>query len=93
MVYTLSQIHSKENEKLMREHNPDYEELRLYNERCSRDLFNLKTKQKTSEQVTCECGCVVVKSSLARHRMTPKHMKLLSSKNKKEITSKEYNII
>ena len=80
MVYTLSQIHSKENEKLMREHNPDYEELRLYKARENRDLVSGQTKQRTAEQVTCPCGCVVVKSSLSKHRKTPKHLKLMDSK-------------
>ena len=30
MIYTLSQIYSKEKEKLMQDHNPDYKELRQH---------------------------------------------------------------
>ena len=50
MVYTLSQIYSKQNERLMREHNPDYEELRLHKERENREFFSKRTKEKTVEK-------------------------------------------
>ena len=86
MVYSLSQIYSKEKEKLMTEQNSDYKELRMYKARENRALVSGQTKQRTSERIMCECGCVVTKASLSTHRKTPKHLKL---KNKIEITSKE----
>ena len=33
-------------------------------------------KEKINEKVTCECGSVVVKQCLARHKLTDKHIRL-----------------
>ena len=33
--------------------------------------------QFNKEKVTCECGCVVTKSSLIRHKKTNKHLELI----------------
>ena len=35
-------------------------------------------KEKILEKVTCECGCVVVKKCLLRHKKSTKHIKLLN---------------
>ena len=56
MVYTLSQIYSKENEKLMRDQNSDYKELRLYKARENRDFFQVKQNR---EQLKELCVSVV----------------------------------
>ena len=81
MVYSLSQIYSKENEKMMRDYDPDYAELRLYKARENRALVSGQTKQRTAERIMCECGSVVTKSSLSKHRKTKKHLKLKNKIN------------
>jgi len=35
-------------------------------------------KNKINEKITCECGCIVFKKSLNRHRKSKKHLKLIS---------------
>ena len=89
MVYSLSQIYSKEKEKLLRENNPVYEELRIYKARENRALVSAQTKQRTAEKVKCQCGCILAKSSLPKHRKTPKHNKLMDQKIKLKSVSKE----
>ena len=37
-----------------------------------------KLNQKSKEKVECECGCILNKSTLSRHRKTPRHAKLMS---------------
>ena len=39
-----------------------------------------KIKEKAKEKITCECGCKVRVSDLARHRKTKKHQKLVENK-------------
>ena len=36
-----------------------------------------KMLQKGSQKVTCECGCVISRSSLSKHRKTQKHLEIL----------------
>jgi hypothetical protein len=35
-----------------------------------------KNKDKIKEKITCECGCIINKSSLNKHRKTQKHLLL-----------------
>jgi len=37
-----------------------------------------KLSEKRKEKITCECGCIVAKSSLTRHKKNKKHINLLS---------------
>jgi len=39
-----------------------------------------KLKEKRKEKITCECGSVICKDSLAKHRKSSKHLKLMSNK-------------
>lgn len=46
--------------------------------------YNFKNKDKISEQkrqkTTCQCGCIVNKSDLPRHKKSNKHIKLMEKK-------------
>jgi len=53
---------------------PDYD--KQYREQ-NRDEINEKQRQK----ITCECGCVVNKDGLTRHRKRPKHILLMEKLN------------
>ena len=48
--------------------------------------YNKKNKEHITEQkkqkITCECGCVVVKSNIIKHQKTSKHIKLMEELNK-----------
>ena len=39
--------------------------------------YYLTKKEELSEKVTCECGCIVNKCCLTRHRKTKKHLTLM----------------
>lgn len=39
-----------------------------------------KTKEKNKEKITCECGCVVCKGQLTRHKQSKKHIELMTMK-------------
>tara|TARA_R110000868_G_scaffold397905_1_gene670822 strand:+ start:87 stop:716 length:630 start_codon:yes stop_codon:yes gene_type:complete len=45
-------------------------------------IYNEKNKEKIlkkyKEKIKCECGCIIVRSQITRHRKTPKHLKLMS---------------
>lgn len=34
--------------------------------------------ERKKEKITCECGCLISKSDLSRHKKTPKHLNLIS---------------
>jgi len=53
-----------------KQHNKQYREQ-------NRDEINEKQRQK----ITCECGCVVNKDGLSRHRKTTKHILLMEKLN------------
>jgi len=40
---------------------------------------NILKKQKV--KIKCECGCIIRKSDIARHKKTPKHINLLNQKS------------
>jgi hypothetical protein len=66
--------------------NPNYEqECRDKEERRERSKtfyhsHKEKLLKKMKEQITCECGCVVTKSCLTRHRKSLQHATLLANK-------------
>ena len=37
-----------------------------------------KIKQYTKQKIACECGCVIVKCQLSRHKKSKKHFKLIN---------------
>ena len=47
-----------------------------------------KIKEKKSEKVTCDCGCTVCNTVLARHKRTQKHLKLMQEKEGEVIRQK-----
>ena len=42
--------------------------------------YRVDNREKTKQKVTCECGCIVNRCSLPRHRKSPKHLKLMENK-------------
>lgn len=51
-----------------------------YREKNKNSLKNYKNEYAKIE-IQCECGCVLRKNLLARHKKTQKHIKLLEQKN------------
>ena len=72
--YENNKEHIKEQKKKYHENNKEkrLEQLKQY---CKNNKE--KIKEKAKEKVTCECGCVVRKSDLARHKKSNKHLKLM----------------
>ena len=60
------------------------EEKKEYNKEYKKD-YNQKYKeiisQKSSEIITCECGCKSTKTNISKHRKTKKHLNLMELKN------------
>ena len=44
-----------------------------------RQINKESIKEKTKEKVNCECGCLISKGKLPRHRTTEKHIKLMQT--------------
>lgn len=40
----------------------------------------IKINEKRKEKITCECGCLICKGDLARHKQSKKHIELMSMK-------------
>ena len=67
------------------------EEYRIYNSYYIKKLRENPEKkeaerQYSSEKITCECGCVVVRSYHSKHRKTTRHTEMLDNK---KLLSKE----
>jgi len=85
----------KERKKVYRDKNRDeikeqkkvyYEEhIDEFKERNKEYYYHNKDEilEKSKEKITCECGAIVCKNHISRHRITQKHLKLLE-KNKNE---------
>ena len=61
------------------------EEYKIYNRYYIKKLRENPEKreaerQYSSEKITCECGCVVVRSYLCKHIKTTRHMEMLEDK-------------
>tara|TARA_R110002153_G_C13097779_1_gene476199 strand:+ start:108 stop:632 length:525 start_codon:yes stop_codon:yes gene_type:complete len=42
--------------------------------------YKTNNKDKINEKIKCECGCIVTRSNLAKHKKSKKHMKLMENK-------------
>ena len=54
----------------------DYPDIRKKADKIWRD----KNKEKLSQKITCECGCVISKAKISRHKKTDKHKNLMNNK-------------
>ena len=39
-----------------------------------------KLKNEKKEEITCDCGCIVARSDIAKHKKTQKHIHLMKEK-------------
>jgi len=46
-----------------------------------REQHREEINKKALQKVTCECGCIVAKAALSRHRKSPKHFLLMEKLN------------
>ena len=65
----------QEQTKLYRENNKDKkrEQDKLYREN-NKDKLNEQFKERSKQQMTCECGCIICRNSLKTHLKTAKHL-------------------
>ena len=65
----------KEQTKLYRENNKDKkrEQDKLYREN-NKDKLNEQFKERSKQQITCECGCIIRKYGLTNHLKTKRHI-------------------
>tara|TARA_R110001592_G_scaffold358241_1_gene662508 strand:+ start:817 stop:1140 length:324 start_codon:yes stop_codon:yes gene_type:complete len=83
-----NKMYNEDNKEKKKEYNKRYNEKRkeylieyrkaYYKE--NRDILLEKNKayhENKKQQTTCECGCVVTKNHISRHKKSQKHAKLL----------------
>ena len=65
----------QEQTKLYRENNKDKkrEQDKIYREN-NKDKLNEQFKERSKQQITCECGCIIRKYGLPNHLKTQKHI-------------------
>jgi len=75
-----------ENQKVYRQNNKEaiIEKKKVY-EQINKD----KIKTHLSEKITCECGSVICRAVLSKHRKTKKHIDLMNNKNNIEVIHNE----
>ena len=69
------------------------EEVRLLLGATLNSIRAYRTKEQTRQlnrengavDIKCECGCVVIRSSMSRHKISAKHIKLMISQEKNEM--------
>jgi len=71
----------KENKQKIKEFNREYKEknkerLREKNKKYYEDNRE-KIRKLQNEKIKCECGCLVTKINILRHKKTKKHLKLI----------------
>jgi len=59
----------------MKEYNKEYRE----KNKEERKQKAKEYRQNNKEKIKCECGCIVLKSNLTRHKKTKKHCELIKS--------------
>ena len=52
----------------------------LKNNRQYMDKHKEYFRANCKEQITCECGCMITRTCLSRHRKTKKHIELMGDK-------------
>lgn len=73
-----------DNIELMRERNKNYNKNNKEKIQAQKKIYRENNKQKIAnqqkEKIQCECGCIVTKRTLDRHKLTTKHLKLINNK-------------
>ena len=74
----------QDNKKKLSEQRKQYRQnnktiLAVYNKQYRQNNKEAIAK-RNAEQITCECGCIVGKGSLSRHKKTKKHIDLMKQK-------------
>jgi len=77
------QYHNDNKEKILEYQKQHYidnkDKIKQYNKQYRNDNKE-KIKERKKQKITCDCGCIVNKSSITRHKKTIKHKKLIESK-------------
>tara|TARA_R110000822_G_C15132220_1_gene475221 strand:+ start:70 stop:726 length:657 start_codon:yes stop_codon:yes gene_type:complete len=69
----------KQNETRVKEYQKQYREQNGEKIKKRKNEFYQQNKEKIAEKITCECGCVVSRSNLLRHKKSKKHQKCLET--------------
>jgi hypothetical protein len=69
----------KEQTKLYRENNKDNkrEQDKIYRQN-NKDKLNEQFRERSKQQITCECGCIIRKYGLPNHLKTKRHIEALN---------------
>lgn len=72
------QKYYEENKDKILEYHQKYHEKNKTKIKEYKQKYRQDNKDKFIEKVKCECGCMISKSNLNRHILTPKHIKLIN---------------
>ena len=67
-------------EKFIEKQRKNYENNKEKINIKKRELYK-NNKEKINEKITCDCGCIVSKSNLSRHKKSKKHIDYLINKS------------
>jgi len=69
--------HREANREKIKEKDKQYYQANKERIKEHREANRERIKEKQNEKVTCECGCVVTRQNLSKHKKTTKHNKLI----------------
>tara|TARA_R110000772_G_scaffold7819_1_gene26271 strand:- start:492 stop:836 length:345 start_codon:yes stop_codon:yes gene_type:complete len=74
--------YNKNKEKLAEKYLENKEKVaEKYLENKANNTIPSKNKEHLQEHITCECGCIITRASLSRHKKTKKHQFVLDFPN------------
>jgi len=76
----LNQNWREANRDKVKEQEQKYREANRDKIKEQKQKYREANKDRINEKIKCECGCVVIKRTLLRHKKTPKHIKLMEMK-------------
>ena len=78
---TKKEYYEDNKEQLAEKHKEYYKDNRDEIRSKYKDLYKENIAEKYKEKITCECGCIVRKREINRHRKTNKHEKFMKNNN------------
>jgi hypothetical protein len=69
----------QENKEIIDLKNKEWRENNKEKILTQRTKYYEKNKDKLLEKITCECGCIITKNSLLRHKKTKKHQDFINN--------------
>ena len=73
------QEYYNENKDILIEKNKEYRKANKEKIQEYKKEYYEANKEKVLEKITCDCGCIVIKQQLTRHKKTNKHINIMKT--------------